>query len=289
MKMKKFMLLFIGCLVVYGSVNAMAHDLLRAIINKDLAAVKTLVQSDRFNINESLMSSYGTFNFLQIAAVVGTPAIVATLIANGADVNQKANNGATPLTGAARFGHQDIALVLIVAGGADVDQQDDFGETPLFWAAYQGHLPTVQVLVNAHADVNLHENREFRTPLHAAIAHGTPTMVATLLAAGANVNAQDKYGRTPLHYAALDGCYDNALVLIAAGGANVDQQDDAGWTPLHAAAHSRELQVIKVLVNAHANVAQKDKSGKTPVDILTEVVNGCVDVTDLLKKHYYLY
>jgi len=152
--MKKLMLFFIGCLVAHGSVNAMGGDLIGAIINKNLPAVNgLLLQSDRFNINEPIT---GSLTYLHLAARHGTPAIVATLIAAGADANQ-GMNGSTPLHLAAFSGREDNALILIVAGGAHVDQQDDDGVTPLHEAVRERHMPAIQVLINAHANPNLRD------------------------------------------------------------------------------------------------------------------------------------
>jgi ankyrin repeat protein len=48
-------------------------------------------------------------------------------------VNAKAEEGWTPLHDAARGGHKEIAELLI-AKGADLNAKDNDGETPLDWA-----------------------------------------------------------------------------------------------------------------------------------------------------------
>ena len=55
-------------------------------------------------------------------------------LADGADVNAKANDGWTPLHWAAWKSHKEIAELLI-ANGADVNAKNDVGDTPLdYWA-----------------------------------------------------------------------------------------------------------------------------------------------------------
>ena len=67
------------------------------------------------------------------AAGFGHKEVAALLIAIGADVNAKAEEGWTPLHDAARGGHKEIAELLI-AKGADLNAKDNDGETPLDWA-----------------------------------------------------------------------------------------------------------------------------------------------------------
>jgi len=169
MKMKKLVFLFIGCLIVQGSVTVVANELTQAIKSGDFATVNALLQSGRFNntINESVES----YTILHFAVMYGTPAMVAALIAAGADVNQQDSNGLAALHLAALFGRQDNALILIVAGGAHVDQLDNNGSTPMHLAAAMGHLPVAQVLYNAKANVNLRD-RWGDTPVDILIRKG---------------------------------------------------------------------------------------------------------------------
>jgi ankyrin repeat protein len=67
---------------------------------------------------------------LHQAAARGHKEVVELLIAKGADVNAKAENGVAPLHVAAGAGHKEIAELLI-AKGADVDTRTGSGETPL--------------------------------------------------------------------------------------------------------------------------------------------------------------
>ncbi|KPA38507.1 nacht and ankyrin containing protein, partial [Fusarium langsethiae] len=67
--------------------------------------------------------------------------IVKWLLATGqVDVDAKDNNGRTPLSWAARHGHEAIVKLLLATGKVDVDAKDtEYGRTPLSWAAENGH------------------------------------------------------------------------------------------------------------------------------------------------------
>ena len=117
-------------------------------------------------------------------AVVGDPAIVARLIAAGADVD-KEYVYETALMHCVRIGRSDL-VELLLAGGADVDKRDSIlGETPLFSAVCrrEGHL--MARLLAAGADPNAAGPRNY-TPLWVAARRGDVYVVEALLAAGAD-------------------------------------------------------------------------------------------------------
>lgn len=68
--------------------------------------------------------------------------------APGADVNATDERGSTPLLEAARYGHDDIARILIAAG-ADLNVKDNDGKTALMLAVQGNHDEVVRVLKQA--------------------------------------------------------------------------------------------------------------------------------------------
>ena len=86
----------------------------------------------------------------------------------GGDLEAKGGWGKrTPLHGAAKFGHKEIAELLIVKG-ADVNMKNRFGWTPLAFAAERSHKEIVELLIAKGADVNA-EHSGGTTPLDTAI------------------------------------------------------------------------------------------------------------------------
>ena len=83
------------------------------------------------------------------AVIEGNTEMVRSLLsAPGADVNARNDRGATPLLEAARYGHNDIARVLIAAG-ANVNAKDNDGKTALMLAIQGNHDEVVRVLKQA--------------------------------------------------------------------------------------------------------------------------------------------
>ena len=79
------------------------------------------------------------------AARRGDLARVQRELDKGADVNAKDVDGCTPLFGAAVFGKNEIAELLI-AKGANVNAKNNGGETPLDWTIQRKHPETADLL-----------------------------------------------------------------------------------------------------------------------------------------------
>lgn len=82
---------------------------------------------------------------LHIAVIKNQKDEAELLLANGADVNAKDNDGETPLHYAAFKGHLDL-VKLLLSNNADVNAKDDDGETPLRLAALEGHKDVTELL-----------------------------------------------------------------------------------------------------------------------------------------------
>jgi len=112
----------------------------------------------------------------------------------------------SPLITAARDGNAALVAQL-VKEGADPNQRTGVNDWPaLLHAVHKHQLGTAAALLDAGADPNRGYPRDY-TPLMMAAGYGHADMVKLLLARGANARAADDRGATALDYA-RDGIND---------------------------------------------------------------------------------
>jgi len=118
------------------------------------------------------------------------------------------------------------------------------------------------------------------TALHLAAAGHRDDCVRLLLAAGADPNATTNHRRaSPLHYAA-DGyvtgsCWDPNLQVqtirtLLKAGANIEAQDKNGATGLHRAVRTRCAAAVECLLSAGASPKARNLSGSTPFHLAVQ-------------------
>jgi ankyrin repeat protein len=146
----------------------------------------------RFTETAALLRKHGAKQGVELeAAKQGDIEAVKQFIDEGADVNAKDKNSATPLLHAASRGRKEIAELLI-SKGVDVNAKRNDGVTPLHWA---DNKEIAELLIAKGADVNARD-WEGNTPLDRAI-QGKQTELADLLRkhggkTGAELKAEGK-------------------------------------------------------------------------------------------------
>jgi len=95
------------------------------------------------------------------------------------------------------------------------------------------------------------------------VSEGKVRAVKSWLEKGADVNVADSNGNFPLHLAAEKGFRGVCKVLLDAG-ANVNQKNAAdGWTAVHLASIEGHTDVLRMLLAHNANLYMRDKEGYT--------------------------
>ena len=106
------------------------------------------------------------------------------------------------LISAAKFGHGDMAQLLLRLGAEADNKSENNIHTPLYYAAHKGHMGVVKVLLDGGANPNV-ETRNGWTPLHSAVMEGHKDVAKLLLEAGADPTKEAKDGSTPVYVAYL--------------------------------------------------------------------------------------
>lgn len=175
---------------------------------------------------------------------------------------------AADLIEATRAGDSD-AVASLIAEGADLNLATGDGMTALHWAAQSGHADILDLLLEAGAEVDPTTRIGSYTPLHIASGQGSSEIVAALLAAGADVNATTTTSLvTALHLAAqtVNGA-DSVKALLEHGAEPNAREGSAEQTPLMFAAAENRVDSINLLLRAGADPSLST----TVVEVLKEV------------------
>ncbi|CAM9450731.1 unnamed protein product [Sphacelaria rigidula] len=253
------------------------------------------------------------------AAKGGNTEVVTALLAAGAggkDLNVGGGRRKwSALHHAAAAGHRQCCTVLVRAG-ADADCVDVDGRSPLHHACAGNHEGSVGNLLMGGAGANVRDH-DGETPLHIAAARGHELVVSSLLLKGADANAKDRTQRSPLHHAVLNGHTAAAKMLLLAGadatsrygpyelspldvaaslgevdllrmfifhGADANARHPNGMTVLHTAAFNNSTDVVRVLLEAGADIEVRDSAaGSTP--LYGAAQSGACDAMRVLLQH----
>jgi uncharacterized protein len=177
--------------------------------------------------------------------------------------------------------NQDVDQIReLIDQGVDINQHDSNGsETPLSYAIEQNQIRIVEMLLDLGADPNQLCCDDRYTSLTLAIELNNAEIVKLLLLRGADPNAGGIDG-SGLEMAAKEGKVDFVRVLLSAGAAvnpenslpdffqSINQEVpetlvDIAWTPLMSSVTYGHLEIVKILVDAGANVDILDEDHQT--------------------------
>ncbi|XP_065062546.1 serine/threonine-protein phosphatase 6 regulatory ankyrin repeat subunit A-like isoform X2 [Rhopilema esculentum] len=185
-------------------------------------------------------------------------------------------NGLTPLMLACRENKFSVVEKLIELGNP-VNELDKEGKSALYHAVTSGSDSIVKCLLNAKADPNLTAGENNRNCLQQACSRNSGALEivkALLKVMGKDAKLiPDNEGNLPLHIAATTR---NALLSKELLQSHAEEQLKAVNkeyldTPLHVAARHKDVDIIKILVDNGANVAEKNTDGQTVLHIACSV------------------
>ncbi|KAK3244345.1 hypothetical protein CYMTET_46037 [Cymbomonas tetramitiformis] len=202
-----------------------------------------------------------------------------TGLADGALLEQRDDEGRTPLFCAAQSGHAQVAAALLAAG-ARRDARSKLrpeDRPPVWYAAQRGHPEVMRVLIEADADISVVDEAG-ASLAHQAAVGGFGGVLRELVTqdAGADLShAAD--GSTPAHEAAEDGEGRTALTVALAFGqeavaralleAGAGVNAGTGRRPFHAAAEKGMVEMVRELAGKGAEVDAEDGEGRTALTV----------------------
>ncbi|XP_042864403.1 kinase D-interacting substrate of 220 kDa B-like [Penaeus japonicus] len=292
---------------LFESVSLMSTSRTQTVM--DLFESVSLMSNSRTQTN-----SNGT-SLLLSSASGGVVASVRLLLAAGAYVNLRDENGWTALIWAACKNHSDVVKVLLEAGADPNIENWNYGHAALVWAAYNGNPTIVQDLLNAGAEVD-HRNKDGNTAFLVAVRQNHLDIARILFNHGAYISAQNneganaliqaakrnnldmlrftiqsggslnakttKYGDTALMWATSRG-YLEVMRELLASGAEVDLANLVGYTALSMSIIQNQPEAARILLAFGADINQRAKDGDS---VLMEAVNrGRQDMVEVLLQH----
>jgi ankyrin repeat protein len=214
---------------------------------------------------------------LRSAASAGDMEALRQYLAEGDDIEaierEWDGNGRTALDIAAHHGHLEVVRFLLAHGANPSGLQD--GGRPLLSALRSGHIDIVHCLLDHGADVNATDANGSHALMELAVITGYEpkldwcTLARQLITSGCDVNHANAYGTTALQIAVRNEPPDEAnlelaRILLEAGAAVDAIEGELGWTALMNAVSNGDIDAVRLLVEAGANVNQAASNGDTP-------------------------
>jgi ankyrin repeat protein len=192
------------------------------------------------------------------------PGIIRTLLDAKGSFYTKDKHGETPVFTAAKLSAKTSSLnvlKVLLDAKADPNNSDHQDKLPLIlWAIKNKSLNLFNLLLASKANVNV-EDKDGLTPLMVAINHYEPfyhnlmEWIEPLLESKANVNVVDKNGETPLTLAMRIVDFDE------------ESNQVPKFRPLLLDEEATGEKIVKVLLNAKADIHVKNNKGETPLQL----------------------
>lgn len=174
----------------------------------------------------------------------------------------------------------DVAMCQFLVGrGAEVTAETAAKITPFFTAAERGHLEAAKYFASVDS-----EWKTRKSPIHVVAANGFTEVLTFLLAEGVDVETEDEFGLTALCVAAVRDQVEIVKKLLAAG-ANVNKKavESDAYSSLHYCAELGREEVAKLLIASGADIHATTGAGHEPFHVAA--IHGHIAIISLLLEN----
>ncbi|ESZ93142.1 hypothetical protein SBOR_6469 [Sclerotinia borealis F-4128] len=275
----------VGANALQAAARAGMKDMVRFLLRAGAAvnapnrikgdALQTAASEGRIEIVKLLLEYGATFqehenslfgNPLSAAAHKGSYKLVELFLEMGISINLSGGRYGNPLQSAvnAQHLHPNIDFIrYLVSKGADVNVQGGQDGSAL-QAAVSRHgrplkphmLEIVHLLLKKGADVNI-GGGAVGGVLQAAAANGHDELVQLFIDSGASINSSDGLYGSALTNACYHGHESTVQLLLRAGAKIYSNPSPGMYTPLEAAAGGGFIDIVKILLDAGADVSSQ--------------------------------
>lgn len=219
-------------------------------------------------------------------------------------INQRDNNGETPLFASVTNDESEHIVKCLVANGADLNVFDNYQNNLLHNVvnniSCNGDLrfTTLKYLIECGLSIN-HKNTSEETPLHTLfICHPIPSkqdlqFARYLIDHGADANiTSSNHGRV-LELAVTNFKWVDLLPDLLMNEADPNLVDKKGNNSLHLVISKAtilkdiQIEIVKLLMEFGANISAPNKEGKTPLDLAKQIFDDkTIEYMDQNRDNY---
>ncbi|CAL1530405.1 unnamed protein product, partial [Lymnaea stagnalis] len=227
------------------------------------------------------------FNSLHLAVNVGAVECVRLIVGHSKELtNRHDGNGATPILTAVEKCDADLLNVLVTSGGDVNIQERTSKRTPLHYSLYLKNKEIFEYLLDHGGDLTKTDHRETNI-VHRCCAVSDPWFLEQILRRDSpdttrSLRMEDGEGATPVIVACQNGNIDQLRMLVEAG-APVANKDKHRRSALHHCAENNDTRCAEYILRSIPSLmTSADEEGLAPLHMA--VIAGNIPLIHLLLK-----
>lgn len=237
-----------------AGIEPSGQSLLIAIEQGNDSAIRALIQA-RVDLEQRDENGYTP---LRLAVERSDSSSVKNLLSAKADYNSKTTDGTSCLSAAVFQKEIEIAALLVEAG-ADVNVSFSSGEAILPWAMRELDVSLAEKMLESHPDPRVKDCKG-NPLLHVALQANRPEWIGKLVKQGADLNQKNAKGETILDTAVRESWKEGIPSLLEAGG-DANLPGPTGKTPLEQAFLDPDPRIFQIFLDHHLRLDQMKMDG----------------------------